>query len=50
MPQNSTDDKATLVQVMAWCRCQQAIAWANVDPDLCRHTVSLDPNELISFI
>ena len=27
------DDKSTLVQVMAWC--QQAITWANVDPDQC---------------
>ena len=25
---------------------QQAITWANVDPDLCRHMVSLDHNEL----
>ena len=38
-----TDDKSTLVQVMAW---QQAITWANVDPDLCRHMASLGPNEL----
>ena len=22
---------------------QQAITWANVDPDLCRHMASLDP-------
>ena len=47
MPLNSTDDKSTMVQVMAWCRQAQAIAWANVDPDLCRHMVSLGPNELI---
>ena len=26
---------------------QQAITWANVDPDLCRHIVSLGHNELI---
>ena len=25
---------------------QQAITWANVDPDLCRHMASLGPNEL----
>ena len=25
---------------------QQAITWANVDPDLCRHMVSLGHNEL----
>ena len=36
-----TDDKSTLVQVMA-----KAIAWANVDPDLCPHMTSLGHNEL----
>ena len=41
-----TDGKSTLVQVMAWCRQAQAITWANVDPDLCRHMVSLGHNEL----
>ena len=25
---------------------QQAITWANVDPDLCRHMASLGHNEL----
>ena len=25
---------------------QQAITWANVDPELCRHMASLDLNEL----
>ena len=39
-----TDDQWTLVQVMAWR--QQAITWANVDPDLCRHMVSIGHNEL----
>ena len=34
-----TDDKSTLVQVMA-------ITWANVDPDLCRHMASLGHSEL----
>ena len=29
---------------------QQAIIWANVDPDFCRHVVSLDQNELIGVI
>ena len=24
---------------------QQAITWANVDPNICRHMVSLDHNE-----
>ena len=37
MSQNITDDKSTLVQVKAWATSQQAITWANVDPDLgCR--------------
>ena len=36
---------STLVQVLAWCRQQQAITGANVDPVLCRHMVSLGPNE-----
>ena len=40
-----TDDKSTLVQVMAWCH--QAITWANVDSDLCHHIVSLCHNGLI---
>ena len=41
-----TDDKSTLVQVMAWC-CQatQAITWTNVDPDLCHHMMSPGHNE-----
>ena len=46
MPQDLTDDKSTLVQVMAWCR--QAIAWTSVDQDLQCHMVSLGPNELIN--
>ena len=37
MPQNLTDDKSTLVQVMAWCQ------------DLQRHMVSLGPNELSNY-
>ena len=44
MPLDLTDDKSTLVQVMAWCR--QAITWANVYPDLCHEMASLDLNEL----
>ena len=39
-----TDDKSTLVQVMAWRH--KAITWANVDPDLCHHMVSLGHNKL----
>ena len=33
--------------VMAWRHRAKAITWDNVDPDLCRHMVSLDHNELI---
>ena len=40
-----TDDKSTLVQVMIGALRQQAIIWANVDPDLSRHVVSLSHNE-----
>ena len=29
---------------------QEVITWANVDPDLCRHMVSLDHNELNFWI
>ena len=36
-----TDDQSTLVR-------QQAITWANVDPDLCRHMASVGHNELIN--
>ena len=36
-----TDDESTLVQVMAWFVGQQAITCASIDPELCRHTVSL---------
>ena len=40
-----TDNQLTLVQVMAAVR-QQAITWAKVDPDLCRHMVPLGHNVL----
>ena len=39
MPQELTDDKWALVQVMAWC---------SVDQDLQRHMASLGPTELIN--
>ena len=45
MPQDFTEDKSKLVQVMAWCR-QQVITWTSVDQDLQRHMPSLGPNEL----
>ena len=44
-----TEDLSTLVQVMACGVKQQAITWANVDPDLCRHMASLGHNELIKL-
>ena len=44
MPLDRTDDKSTLVQVMAWW--QQAISWASVDLDPCRHMTSLGLSEL----
>ena len=34
MPKDLTDGYSTLIQVMAWYTRQQAIIWANVDPDL----------------
>ena len=40
MPQTIFDYKPILIQVMAWCH-QQAISWASVKPDLCRHMASL---------
>ena len=45
-----TDDQPILVQVMAWCLRQQAISWANVDPHLCHHMVSLAHNELKTWV
>ena len=38
-------DKATLVQVMAWCHQTTSHYLANVDPDLCRHMASLNRHE-----
>ena len=46
MPLDLTDDKSTLVQVMAWCRQATSHYLSLVDPDLCRHMVSLSHNEL----
>ena len=48
MPQDHTDDKSTLVQVMAWCHgatglcCDLSLHW----PRLFRHMVSLVHNDL----
>ena len=43
-----TGDKSTMVGLGALK--QQAMIWTNVDPDLCRHVVSLGHNELIFFL
>ena len=42
------DDKSTLVRVMLGVIRQQAITWADVDPDLSGHMASLGHNELRS--
>ena len=46
MPLDLTDDKSTLVQVLAWCHQATSHTWANVDPDLCHQMASLGLNEL----
>ena len=46
IPWDLTDDKSTLVQVMAWCHQAPAITRANVDLVLCRHLASPGHNEL----
>ena len=46
MPQDLTDDKSTLAQVMAWC-LQQTITWANFDSVPCRFMALLGHNELM---
>ena len=45
MSQELTDDVWTLVQEWLGVVRQQAITWANVDPDLCHHTASPGHNE-----
>ena len=46
MPQNLTDDKSTLVQVMAWCRQAPSHYLSQCWPRSLRHLASLGPNEL----
>ena len=46
MAQDLTDNKSTLVQVMAWCRQTTSHFWTSVNQDLQRHMASLGPNEL----
>ena len=45
-PQDLIDDKSTFVQVMDWCRREQAITWTSVDQDLQRNMASPGSNEL----
>ena len=47
MQENTFDNKSALVKVMAWCIKQQAIIWANIDPDLCCYKASQSHSELI---
>ena len=45
MPEDRTDDKSTLVQVMLGAVKQQTITWANVDQDNYHHMLSLCHSE-----
>ena len=51
MPKNTFDDKSTLFQVKKKKKKknirQQAITWANVEKNLCRHMASVCHNELM---
>ena len=49
MPQNFIYKKSPLAQMMAWCRRQQAITWADADPDFFCYMASLRHNELIDY-
>ena len=44
------DDRSALVPILAYCRQQQAITRAKVDPDLYRHMASLGPTKLSESI
>ena len=46
MPLDLTDDSQHWFRKWLGAVKQQAITWDNVDPDLCRHMVSLGHNEL----
>ena len=45
-----TDDKSTLVQVMAWCRQATSHYLSQCWPDACRHMASLGHNELTHWL
>ena len=42
-----TNDKSTLVQLMAWYHQATFITWANGDPNLCYHIMALGHNEFM---
>ena len=46
MPWDLTEDKSTLVQVMAWCRQATSHYLSQCWPDPCHHMASLDHDEL----
>ena len=48
MPLDLTNEKSTLVQVMAWCHQATSHYQCQFDPDICRHMASLGHNELNS--
>ena len=50
MPLDLTDEKSTLVQVMAWCRQATSHYLSQFDPDKCCHMASLGHNELTHCI
>ena len=45
MPPDLTDDKLTVVQIMAWCRQAPSHYLSQCCPDLCRQMASLGRNE-----
>ena len=47
MSQHFTNEKSTLVQVMAWCRQTTSHCLSQCRLRSCRHTTSLNHNELI---
>ena len=47
MPQNFTNVKSTLIQVMAWCWRSTSNYWANVDTNMCCRIPPVSHNVLI---
>ena len=50
MPKHQIHDKSTWFRWWLGAVRQQAITWANGDPDLFRHMVSLGPKEFIAIV